>query len=444
MGHPLGLFWISFTEFWERFAYYGMQALLVLYMTNQVLQPGHVEHVWGFAPFRAGVESIYGKLSPAALASAVFGLYAGFVYLTPIAGGMIADRITGRTRAITAGALLMVAGNFMMAVEATFLPALLCLLVGVGLFKGNLATQVGELYGPTDTRRADGFQIYMLGIQLAVIFTPFVCGTLGEEYGYRYGFMAAGVGMLIGLAVYLAGRPALPVQGQADVAEEAPADSASGTLRTVMVLLALVPVLAISAVGNQQIYNSYLIWAGNTLDLNFFGHTLPTTWLLSLDAGFSTGTMVLAVVFWRWFGKRWGEPAEITKLMIGAGLAAFGPLVLAAGAASAAASGQKISLFWAVGFEFFNDFGFANIFPVGLALYARAAPKGTGGAMIGVFYTHLFLGNMLVGWLGGLLEKMPASEFWLLHAGLIGVAAVLMAGLRAGFGAALGRAPVGG
>jgi POT family proton-dependent oligopeptide transporter len=155
LGHPRGLAWLSFSEVWERFSYYGMQALLVLYMEHQLFQPGHVENVAGFGPFRRAIEYFYGPLSPLGLASAIFGLYAGFVYLTPIAGGILADRVIGRTRAVIAGAVLMSAGHFLMAFEVSFLLALACLLVGVGCFKGNIATQVGDLYAAGDPRRAD-------------------------------------------------------------------------------------------------------------------------------------------------------------------------------------------------------------------------------------------------------------------------------------------------
>ncbi|HEY1906524.1 MAG TPA: oligopeptide:H+ symporter, partial [Myxococcaceae bacterium] len=210
LGHPRGLAYLVFAETWERFSYYGMQALLVLYMGQQLLLPGHVERVAGFAAFRTWIEHVYGPLSPAALASVIFGLYAGGVYLTPLAGGFIADRFLGRTVTVTIGALLMVAGHFLMAFEVTFLLALTCLLLGVGCFKGNIASQVGEMYGPGDLRRADAFQIYYLGINVAVIVSPLICGTLGQKVAWHWGFGAAGVGMLIGLAVYLSGRRWLP------------------------------------------------------------------------------------------------------------------------------------------------------------------------------------------------------------------------------------------
>jgi POT family proton-dependent oligopeptide transporter len=431
IGHPAGLGWLSFCEFWERFSYYGMQALLVLYMTHSLLHPGHVEHVLGFGPFRRVVEGIYGAgLSPQALASAIFGLYAGFVYLTPIGGGLLADRFLGRTRTVALGAALMALGHFLMAFEASFLLALTCLLIGVGCFKGNIATQVGDLYGPGDARRADAFQIFLFTVQIAVIASPFVCGTLGQVYGWHYGFGAAGVGMLIGLTIYLMGRSRLPVEQpiRRDVsAPRRPPLSRADAIR-ITVLIALLPVLAVALVGNQEIFNAYLVWGEANYQLVFFGKTMPITWILSFGSIISAATIALSVAFWRWWGTRWTEPDEITKVSLGVMLGSTAPLLLAGASAIIAASHQKVGLGWAIAFEVVNDFGFANVFPVAIALYSRAAPKGLTGLMVGFFYLHLFMGNLFVGWLGGLLEKMPATSFWLLHTGLmLGAAAVLLA-----------------
>src|ERR1700742_5248676 len=166
-GHPKGLAYLAFTEAWERFSYYGMQTLLVLYMVHQLLLPGHVENIAGFGPFRAVLERGH-MMSNQALASAVFGLYTGLVYLTPFFGGLLADWVLGRTRTIILGACLMALGHFLMAFDQSFLAALLCLMLGTGCFKGNIATQVSHLYPATDGRRADAFQIFLLSVQLAV------------------------------------------------------------------------------------------------------------------------------------------------------------------------------------------------------------------------------------------------------------------------------------
>jgi len=434
-GHPRGLGYLAFAEAWERFSYYGMQALLVLYMGQQLFLPGHVEHVAGFAAFRAGIERAYGHLSPAALASVIFGLYAGGVYLTPLAGGFIADRILGRTATVTLGAILMALGHFLMAFEQSFLVALTCLLVGVGCFKGNIASQVGELYAPGDLRRADAFQIYLLGVNIAVIISPLVCGTLGQKVAWHWGFGAAGVGMLIGLAVYLSGRRWLPADALKPRRTDAPRPRlVRGEIKTILVLVALLPVMAMAALGNQEIFNAYLVWGDAHYNLVFAGQTMPVTWLISLDAFIGSSTIVATVAFWRWWATRRREPEEITKLWIGAMIAAAAPLFLGVASLQEAVTGHKVGLGWALAFHIVNDIGYSNIFPVGLALFTRAAPRAIGGLMVGVYYLHLFVANMMVGWLGGLLERMAPAAFWFLHAGLVAGGAAVMLVFALAFG----------
>ena len=432
LGHPVGLAYISFTEAWERFSYYGMQTLLVLYMVNQLLLPGHIENIAGFTAFRWFVEHLYGKeLSVVALSSAIFGLYSGFVYLTPIAGGFIADRLLGKTSTIVVGALLMSAGHFLMAFDFSFLIALLCLLTGVGCFKGNLASQVSALYAATDNRRADAFQIYYLFINAAVIISPLVCGTLGEKMGWHYGFGAAGVGMLISLVIYLSGKKWLPKE---DAKAVKSAESAAPVVKAplskkernaIVVLLFLLPVLAVGSIGNQEIFNAYLLWVPQHIDLVFFGQVMPTTWLITLDATVSVSALVLSLLFWRWWAKRFPEPTEIYKMTIGLVLGTLGLVALGI-AGLISANGQKAGIEWVLAFEFLNAFGFANLFPVGLALYARSAPKAVAGTMMGVYYLNLFMCNNLVGWLGGLVERMSGAQFWFLHVALVGGAALVM------------------
>ncbi|PTY04284.1 MFS transporter [Opitutaceae bacterium EW11] len=427
LGHPRGLGYLGFAEAWERFSYYGMQTLLVLYMTKQLLLPEHAQRVAGFSAFRHMLERMYGHpLSTVALASAIFGLYTGLVYLTPIAGGLIADRWLGRTRTITIGAVLMAAGHFLMAFDVSFLVALLCLLLGVGCFKGNLASQVGALYAPGDLRRADAFQIYYLFINAAVIVSPLVTGTLGEGLGWHYGFGAAGVGMVIGLIVYLAGKPWLPPDAVATTASHEARPKLSRDERNAMLLLiALLPVLAVGAITNQQIFNSYILWVPDHVSLSFFGWTMPTTWLVTLDSVVSVTFLVGSVAFWRIWAKYAKEPDETTKIMLGLFISSLGAVCLAA-AGWISASGGKASFGWVLGFELLNSAGFANVFPVGLALYARAAPKSVSGTFIAIYYLHLFLCNNLVGWLGGLLESMGGAQFWLLHAALVAASAAVM------------------
>ena len=430
IGHPRGLAYIAFAEAWERFSYYGMQALLVLYMVNRLLHPPHVDHVAGFGPFRHLIENFRGPLSVQALASTIFGLYTGLVYLTPIGGGLIADRWLGRTRTIIIGALLMSAGHFLMAFDFSFLLALTCLLVGVGCFKGNLASQVGGLYATGDNRRADAFQIYYIFINGGVIAAPLIAGTLGEKVGWHWGFGAAGVGMLIGLTIYLLGRKYLPPDSPVVEEKEASANHTAKSKLTrrdkiaIIVLIALLPFLTIAIIPNQQIFNAYLVWAQDHANLIFFGKKMPTTWLITLDSIVSVSFLFIAVIFWRIWSKKFREPAEITKIAIGSLIAVTGMLSLMIGAATAGPEG-KVSIGWLIAFHVLNSAGFANVFPVSLALYARVAPAALSATIIGIYYLAFFAGNNLVGWIGGFLEKMPATQFWLLHATLAGAAGVI-------------------
>lgn len=443
LGHPKGLAYLAFTEAWERFSYYGMQTLLVLYMVHQLLLPGHVENIAGFVPFRALIERGH-PMSNQALASAVFGLYAGLVYFTPFFGGLLADRVFGRTRTIIFGACLMALGHFLMAFDGSFLVALVCLMLGTGCFKGNIATQVGQLYSETDNRRADAFQIFYIGINAGVIVSPFVVGTLAEKVAWHWGFGAAGIGMLVSLVIYIAGRrhlpPDLPRPSAAAKAAAAPKPPLSTRDKQAAILLiAMLPVLSASVVGNQEIFNAYLVWAERSADLQLFGHKILTEWMISVDAIFSVTTIGLMVLFWRWWAKRWAEPDELGKIIIGCLVGALGVICLAMGA-SLTPAGGKTPFGWLLAFHLFNDIGFANVLPVGLALYARSAPRAIAGSIVGLYYLHLFAGNLFVGWLGGQLEKMPAVQFWLIHAVLVGGAGIVFFVVRLLFGPLLAPA----
>src|SRR5207253_1619910 len=200
-------------------------------------------------------------------------------------------------------------------------------------------------------------------------------GTLGEKVGFHYGFGAAGVMMVVGLAIYLWGRRWLPAEappGRAGKAERPPLMKGDGARIAVLVLI--LPLLTLAAVGNQTIFNSYLLWGRSSYDLVFFGQSMPVTWLVSLDAIISTITILASIAFWRWYAKRWREPQEITKLTIGVAISALAPLALAIASWQAEAGGHKVGIVWGFAFHIINDIGFANVFPVGIALYSRASP----------------------------------------------------------------------
>ena len=416
LGHPRGLGYLAFTEAWERFSFYGMQELLVLYMINELLLPGHVENIGGFEVFR----TLYGGLEGQPLASAIFGTYAASVYLTPILGGWLADRYLGKRRTVLLGAITMAVGHFLMAFELTFLLALLCLIVGSGMFKGNIASQVGALYKPEDLRRADAFQIFFLGINAGVIASPFIVGTLGEKVGWHWGFGAAGIGMLIGLAIYIAGQKYLPrehfeAQGKSGRASRPRMERHEWP--ALIAVLVLIPVLAVAIVPNNQIFNAYLVWGDERFDLVWGGNRLPTTWLVSLDAIVSVSFLAGVALFYRWYGKHWREPDELGKIIIGSLFSVGGMLCLFMAAATTG-EGEKIGLAWPVLFHIVNSIGFAHMLPVSLALFAKLAPRAINATVIGLYYLAFFAGNSLVGWIGGFYETMPTTSFWLLHAGL--------------------------
>ena len=460
LGHPKGLGYLGFTEACERFSYYSMQTLLTLYMVNYLLLPGQIENVTGLAWLRAWH---YPGLDGQPLSSAIFGDYTSLVYLMPILGGIIADKLTGRRIALIAGGLVMALGHFLMAFEGAFLFALLALIVGVGLFKGNIATQVGELYSENDLRRAMAFQIFYIFINVSVIIAPLVSGTLGQKVGWHYGFGCAGIVMVLGLTIYLSGRKSLPPD--LAVADRDPKQLIGriiagaigiaalvlfwlmisgilfsnwivGTLSAavmigalywfltrnlgqeeklrVLSLCVLIPVMAISLLTNQEIFNAYLVWGDQRFNLQFMQYTMPSSWLITLDAALSFSMLVAVALFWKWWSLKRREPDEITKIIIGSVFTIAGGLCLFAAAAVTPAGG-KVGLFWPVMFHLLNSIGFAHILPVSLALFTKIAPKQITATVIGLYYLAFFGANKMVGYVGGLYSSLPTTTFWLIH-----------------------------
>src|SRR5215471_17687475 len=288
LGHPRGLGFLFATEMWERFSYYGMRALLVLYMVKHVLQPDVAGQVIGLTALRHVFEAIYGPLDIQPFSSQIYGSYTALVYLTPIFGGMLADSVLGHRRTVIIGALLMALGHFMMAFEPLLLFALVALILGNGAFKPNMSTQVGELYPPGDPRRDRAYSIFYVGVNLGAFFAPLVAGTLGERLGWHYGFGAAGVGMLIGLTIYLAGTRHLPPDPLlASKARRAAKPLDRGEWRAIVALLILfVPTSLFWATYEQQ-GNTIALWADDytdrALNLVFWTTQIPTTWFQSFN-----------------------------------------------------------------------------------------------------------------------------------------------------------------
>ncbi len=413
LGHPKGLGYLGFTEACERFSYYSMQTLLVLYMVNYLLVPGRMENVVGLDWLRT---SFFPGLEGQPLASAIFGSYTALVYLTPIFGGIIADKWLGRNATLITGGILMAIGHFLMAVEPAFLFALLFLLLGVGAFKGNIATQVGGLYGANDLRRAMAFQIFYIFINASVIIAPLITGTLGQKVGWHYGFGTAGIVMVLGLIIYLSGQRYLPNESRAARAEaRATRDPMTrDDWVSLLALMLLIPVLAISLLTNQEIFNAYLVWGDEHFALRFMNFDIPSSWLITLDAAVSFSMLVAVAAFWKWWGTTRREPDEISKMIIGSFFTIGGGLCLFAAAATVP-QGGKIGLFWPVMFHLLNSIGFAHILPISLALFTKIAPKQITATVIGLYYLAFFAANATVGYVGGLYSSLPTTTFWLIH-----------------------------
>lgn len=426
LGQPRGLAYIVFTEAWERFSFYGMQALLVLYMASYLLQPGTVEGVAGFATARAGIEFVFGPLSTQALASQIFGLYIGLIYFVPVLGGLLGDRVLGRRRAVVGGAVLMAIGHFLMAIEAAFLFALLSLILGSGLLKGNLAAQVGGLYAKNDPRRDTAFSLYSMSINVGAFLAPLVCGTLGELYGWHYGFGAAGVGMLAGIVIYLSGRAYLPP----DLIDRSAARPKlqHGDGRVIAALLGVLAITSLFWTAQTQVWNSYPLWVRDRVDRDLFDLTVPVTWFQSLD---SLAVLVFApvvILFWRWQARRRTEPGDLMKIALGCAFFAVACVLLSIGEVTAGSG--KIALLWPTAFHFVCAWAYLYAAPITLALVSRAAPVSVNAMMVGAYYLALFAGGIFSGWLGRFFEVISPAAFWLLHGAIVAAGAVLILMLR--------------
>jgi POT family proton-dependent oligopeptide transporter len=417
-------------EAFERFSFYGMQALLVLYMTSQLLHPGHVEHVVGFATFRRLLEGVFGPMSPQAVSSEVLGLYAGFCSFTPVFGGILGDRLLGQKRAVLLGGAMMAAGHFLMAFEGPFLLALTLLMLGCGLLKGNISAQVGNLYRGADRRRQDAFQLFYMAANVGVFTAPLVCGTLGELVGWHWGFGAAGVGMLVSLAIYLAGYgrmppDTLPARGERRV------EAARLTRADVPKLAAmgvLLVVVALFWIANGEVLNAYMVWAKTHLDRQVGGFTLPTTWLQAVSAVVGIAMAPVLIGLWTGQARRGREPSALGKMAIGCGLAVAAYALLALGASVTGPAG-RVPLVWALGFHLIVQTAYLFVYPIGMALFSRAAPPAINSLMIGIYFLSVFAGSLLVGWVGQFYERMSAPQYWLLHSAAAGVAGLIILAL---------------
>lgn len=390
-GHPRGLAVLFFTEMWERFSYYGMRALLVYYMIKQLM-------------FAQGY------------ASQVYGLYTGLVYLTPFFGGILADRVLGQRKAVILGAVLMAIGHFLMAFQPLFFPALGFLILGNGAFKPNISTQVGNLYSPEDPRRDRAFSIFYVGINLGAFFSPLVCGTLGERYGWHYGFSAAGVGMVVGLLIYLRGQRWLAPDNLSErrLAGRTAPPSVTGEERSRIWGLIAICLISVAfwAVYEQQ-GNTLALWADAYTDRNILGWEFPASWFQSLNpALIFLGTPILTT-FWAWQSRRRREPSAVVKMAIGCFLLAAGFLVMVPAARWYAVDGAAAGISWLIASNVLMTLGELYLSPVGLSLVTKLSPARMVSMMMGIWFMSSFFGNYAAGFLGHYWEKAPKDWFFL-------------------------------
>ncbi len=433
-GHPRGLAFLFTTEMWERFSYYGMRALLVLYMTKYVLVPAYSGNVVGLSGFRSALETVFGPLDVQPLASQIYGFYTALVYLTPIFGGLLADRLLGQRRMVVLGATLMAIGHFLMAIEQMLLFALLALILGNGAFKPNISTQVGWLYPPGDHRRDRAYSIFYVGINIGAFLAPLVCGTLGEKAGWHYGFAAAGVGMLIGLSIYLYAMPLLPAdalqKARAGHAERQPLNR--DEWRGITAILALFIPTALFWATYEQGGNTIVLWADANTDrtIDFLGMTaeIPTTWFQAFNPFMIFAFTPFVVALWTRQAAKGSEPSTVAKMSFGCLGVALSYLIMAAAAWHAGAG--KSSWLWLFAYFVILTIGELYLSPVGLSLVTKIAPVRMLSMMMGVWLATSFIGGFLAGWLGTFWSRMEKPAFFLMIAAIAAFAGAAIFALR--------------
>jgi POT family proton-dependent oligopeptide transporter len=385
-GQPRGLTILFLTQMWEIFSYYGMRALLVYYMTKQLL---------------IGQEK----------ASLIYGAYVGVAYITPIFGGVIADRWLGKRRAVIIGASIMAAGHFMMAFEPLFYFALATIALGNGLFFPSLPSQIDGLYRPDDPRRGWAYNVYYVGINLGGFLAPLICGTLGELYGWHWGFGAAGVGMLAGLFIYVLGGKYLPDQAHAKKSTAATTAAPASSYRaTFLLMFAVIISVTVFRGAYEQVGNTVALWADVGIDRAAGAMTIPMTWFQSLNPLLVIVMTPMLLAHWRRRTRAGSIGSPMRKMALGALFVAAAYLLLAVVAFSAG-EGRASWLWLALFFAVFT-LGELYILPTGLGLFARLAPAGYGATTVAAWYCALATGSLSAGAVGTLWAGRSHAQFF--------------------------------
>jgi POT family proton-dependent oligopeptide transporter len=402
-GQPRGLTILFLTQMWELFSYYGMRTLLVYYMTKQLLFPQEK-------------------------ASLIYGGYVAAAYFTPLFGGIVADQWLGKRRAIILGASTMALGHFLMTFEALFYLALVTIALGNGLFLPSLPSQINDLYPADDPRRGRAYNVYYVGLNLGAFLAPFVCGSLGELYGWHYGFGAAGLGMLAGLVIYLVGQKYLPREAPTGIAIKA--EDPKETTRPWLILLFIALAVTIFRGAYEQIGNTIPLWTDIGVDRSVGHFVIPMTWFQSLNPLLVITLTPLLLYYWRRKATAAGgeETPPIRKMAFGALIVAGSYLLicLVAKTAGTARAGWP----WLAFFCVVLTVGELYILPTGLGLFARLAPPRLGATTVASWYLTIFTGSLLAGAVGTWWSRTSHSVFFLILSLFAASAAVLLYILR--------------
>jgi POT family proton-dependent oligopeptide transporter len=432
-SHPSGLFILAATELAERFSYYGMTALLALYMVKQLLLPSHAENVVGLAALRSLFE-FRGPMADQAFASLIYGWYGGLVYFTPIVGGWLADRWLGKKMAVTIGALLMAAGHLAMSLDATFLIALLLLILGSGLLKGNISAQVGTLYPPqSESLRERGFTIFSTGINIGAVAGPLATGTTAAIYGWHAGFALSAALMMVALAIYLAGQRHLPDQRPERTARAELPPLTPEEKRRTWAILVLIALIVPAAISYTMIWNVGIVWIDEKVSLG----SIPASWFNSVDSFASIVVAPVLVGLWAWQSRRDAEPGALTKLLIGFAMTGASALFFVVGSLLPD-TGGKVSVLWVLAGYFGMGFAFMWYWPVTLAIVSKAAPPKLNSTLVAASFLALFFGTVMMGWVGSFYAQMSNVAFWTLDATIAFGGALLILAFRKRLANALG------
>jgi len=400
-GHPPGLTILFLTQMWAEFSYFGLQALLVYYMTGEL----------HFSQARS---------------SLIYGTYGAAAFFSPFFGGMIADKWLGRTRSVVLGGVLMMCGHFAMAFPALLFPALAFVAIGNGLFIPPLAVQVGALYADDDPRKAHAFSAYYMGINLGGLLAPLVCGSLGELLGWHWGFAAAGIGMFAGLIIYLGFRSLLP----ADPAGQAAARAAPVVFdgRAVRQLITIVAVVVLFRVAYEQSGNVIALWVRDQTDRSLFGGalTIPATWFQAINPLLII--LLTPVLIRRWSRHERKASADLLmrRMSLGCLIAGSSMVVMVVAALVYDAGGQPVSAWWTILYFVLLTVGELLVIPVGLTLVDTLSPVGFAATAMGAWYIAKFLGTLLAGVMGSYWGAISPALFFGLGALAVFAAASLL------------------